>query len=95
MASAQRALLGSVTPNVRSVTGSVGDKAIVVRYIVDGEIDEPTREELSCASTRIIADMHPGWSFEEEFIRLDAPAPLPGATLALHFYERHEPLSPE
>src|SRR5690606_14000756 len=95
MVSAQRALLGFITPNVRSVTGSLGEQSVVVRYIVHGEIDEPTRDELSSASTQIIADMHHDWAFEEEFMRLDAPTPLRGATLPFHFYERYEPLPPE
>ena len=95
MLSAQRALLGFIRPSVRSVSGSLTEKSIVVRYLVDGEIDEATREDLACASTQIIADLYPDWAFEEQFIRLDAPASLRDATLTLHFYERHEPLAPE
>jgi hypothetical protein len=95
MLSAQRALLGFITPNVRSVSGSLTGKSVLVRYLVDGEIEESTREELACASTQIIADLHREWTFEEQFIRLDAPATLRGATLDFHFYERHERLAPE
>ncbi|MFJ6023868.1 hypothetical protein ACIQC9_04625 [Brevundimonas sp. NPDC092305] len=97
MLSAQRALLGFVTANVRSVSGALEREAITIRYIIDGEIDDDTREELSCASTLIIADIEPAeyhWKFEEEFVRLDVPASLRGATLALQFFERYEPEPP-
>ena len=89
--STQRALLGFITANVRSVSGNVEGRTISIRYIVDGEIDEETREELSCASTEVIAVMDADWSFEEQFIRLDAPASLRGQTLPLLAYERFEP----
>ena len=94
MLSAQRALLGVITPNVRSVSGAFDDQSITIRYIIDGEIDEDTREELACASTLVIADIGPDEShlrFEVEFVRLDAPETLRGETLPLQFFERHEP----
>ncbi|WP_449252734.1 hypothetical protein [Brevundimonas naejangsanensis] len=89
--STQRALLGFITANVRSVSGNIEGQTISIRYIIDGEIDEETREELSCASTEVIADMAWDWSFEEQFVRLDAPASLRGQTLPLLAYERFEP----
>ena len=91
MLSAQRALLGFITANVRSVSGNVEGRTISVRYIIDGEIDEETRKELSCASTEVAADMAADWTFDEQFIRLDAPVSLRGQTLPLLAYERFEP----
>ncbi|WP_354089421.1 hypothetical protein [Brevundimonas faecalis] len=73
------------------MSGNIEGRTISVRYIIDGEIDEETREELSCASTEVIADMAADWSFEEQFIRLDAPASIRGQTLPLLAYERCEP----
>ena len=93
MLSAQRALLGFITPNVRSVSGALDGQSITIRYIIDGEVDEDTRDELSCASTVVVADIGPAdyhLRFEEEFIRLDAPATLRGEMLPLQFFERHE-----
>ena len=90
--STQRALLGFITANVRSVSGSVEGKAVVIRYIIDGEIDELTREELACVSAELLADMYAGWSFREEFVRLDRPFSLRGQTLSLPAYERFEPV---
>lgn len=89
--STQRALLGFITANVRSVSGEIDGATVSIRYIIDGEIDDVTHEELSCASTEIVADMHEGWSFKEEFVRLDAPASLLGQTLTLLAYQRFEP----
>ena len=97
MLSAQRALLGFITPGVRSVSGALDDLSITIRYIIDGEIEEDIREELACASTLVIADIGPAdyhLRFEEEFVRIDAPAPLRGRTLPLQFFERHEPGPP-
>ena len=94
MLSAQRALLGFITPNVRSVSGALDDQSITIRYIIDGDIDEDIRDELSCASTLVVADIGPAdyhLRFEEEFVRLDAPATLRGETRPLLFFERHEP----
>lgn len=94
MLSAQQALLGFVTPNLRSVSGTLTDEMIAVRYIVDGEIDEGTREELACATTLILADIpHTDFhlKFEEEFVRLDAPNSMRGMKLELQFFERFEP----
>ena len=88
--SAQHALLGVVTSNLRSVSGSVDGNIVRIRYLIDGEVDEATREELACASTRIIADTVRGWMLEEEFVRLDAPASLRGQTLPWLVYERLE-----
>ena len=98
MLSAQKALLGVITPNVRSVSGALDDQSITIRYIIDGEIDEDIHDELSCASVLVIADIGPAdyhLRFEEEFLRLDAPATLQGEKLPLQFFERHEPSATE
>ena len=89
--STQRALLGFVTANVRSVSGDIAGATVSIRYIIDGEIDDATREELACASTEIVADMPDDWTFDEQFVRLDAPASLIGQTLPLLAYQRFEP----
>ncbi|MCS6625210.1 hypothetical protein N0B44_20055 [Roseibacterium beibuensis] len=97
MLSAQRALLGFITPNVRSISGALDDQSITLRYIIDGEIDEDTREELMCASTLVMADIRPDeyhLRLEEEFVRLDVPATLRGEMLPLQFFERFEPRPP-
>ena len=70
--SIQRALLGEVTPNIRAITAQVDAQTIVLRWIIDGEISDSLRRDLSAVGTEVIADFATH-QIAEEFIRCDAP----------------------
>jgi hypothetical protein len=69
--SIQRALLGEVTPNIRAVTAHIDAQTIVLRWIIDGEISDSFRHDLSAVGTEVAADFAKH-EIEEEFIRCDA-----------------------
>ena len=87
---AQRAILGEVTPNVRSVSGDITEPVISVRYIIDGEITEHDRDRLSCTATEIIAATLAPWMLDEQIIRVDQSEPISAHELPLLVYRRHE-----
>ncbi len=87
---AQRAILGEITPNVRSVSGALGESLVTVRYILDGEIAEEVRERLACTATEILAATADPWMLDDQFFRVDQPEPLSAHELPLLVYRRHE-----
>jgi hypothetical protein len=87
---AQRAILGEITPNVRSVSGALCESLVTVRYILDGEIAEEDRERLACTATEILAATEDPWMLEDQFLRVDQPDPLSSHELPLLVYRRHE-----
>ena len=70
--SIRRALLGEVTPNIRAVTAQIDAQTIVLRWIIDGEISDSFRRNLSAVGTEVVADFA-SHQIAEEFIRCDAP----------------------
>ena len=54
--SAQRALLGTITPNIRKVFVGLQDKTIQFVVIFDGEISEDDEDNMSCVGTEIVSD---------------------------------------
>lgn len=87
---AQRAILGEITPYVRSVSGDLGESQVTVRYILDGEIAEDDQERLACTATEILAATAAPWMLHDQFIRVDQPEPLSAHELPLVVYRRHE-----
>lgn len=69
--SIQRALLGEVTPNIRVVTARIDTQSIVLRWIIDGEISDSLRGDLSAVGAEVVADFA-SHQIVEEFIRCDA-----------------------
>jgi hypothetical protein len=57
--SLQRALLGSVTPNLRSVVCRWSETEIEIRAIYDGEPSPEEVEEMSMVETNVLADFPP------------------------------------
>lgn len=86
--SAQRALLGAVSPALRGVTVGARDKVVLFRCYLDGPIAEEDREALQVAGTEIIADFPAPWDINEEIIRCDAPAEI--EVLDAWVYRRRE-----
>ena len=54
--SAQEALLGTITPNIRQVFIGLTEKTVQFVVIFDGEISEDDEDNMSCVGTEIIAD---------------------------------------
>jgi hypothetical protein len=69
--SIQRALLGADTSNIRAVTAQIDTQTIVLRWIIDGEISDSFRRDLSAAGAEVAADFETH-QIAEEFIRCDA-----------------------
>ncbi|HEM7510189.1 TPA: hypothetical protein U2J54_003225 [Providencia rettgeri] len=59
--SAQRALLGAITPNIRTIFVELVDDDIQIYFYYDGIVQEDDEENASIVSSEIIAD------FDDEF----------------------------
>ncbi|MEX0424584.1 hypothetical protein KDV38_12730 [Providencia rettgeri] len=59
--SAQRALLGAITPNIRTIFVELIDDDIQIYFYYDGVVQEDDEENASIVSSEIIAD------FDDEF----------------------------
>lgn len=59
--SAQRALLGAITPNIRAVFAELTEEDIQIYFYYDGKVHEDDEETASIVTTEIIAD------FDDEF----------------------------
>lgn len=73
--SANSAMWGNITPNLRSISINLNNenKNIDIQYVFS---KKPTEEELhtvSCIGTEIIADTVAPWTLHEEFITLPYP----------------------
>jgi hypothetical protein len=73
--SIQRALLGEVTPSIRALTAAIDENGIRLRWIIDGNITDGFRNNLSAAGTEVVADFE-AHQITEEFLRCDAPHPM-------------------
>jgi|SRR5687767_4055921 hypothetical protein len=62
--SIQRALVGTVTPNLRLVVCSWSDSAIEIRAIYDGPPTPDEVEEMSIVETNVIADFPSSMSIQ-------------------------------
>lgn len=74
--SAQRALLGNVTPNMRSTFVSIDNKNIQLFFYYDGVFTELDKETASYVETEIIADFDDDFTIESHVERLDFPEPI-------------------
>src|SRR5688572_21866854 len=73
--SAQRALLGHVTPPLRSVSVDLDPlrRIVFVRFVFAREPSESQGNAASCAGTEILADYPDQWTIEEEFVVVPPP----------------------
>ena len=86
--SAQRALWGAITPNLRAVSADI--RGTVIRWRADFDLP-PTEEELellSVAATEVIADFPAPWTIDEEVRVIPSPTPMEHLTHLL--FLRHE-----
>ena len=54
--SAQGALLGTITPNIRQIFIGLVEKTVQFVVIFDGEISEDDEDNMSCVGTEIMSD---------------------------------------
>ncbi|QBH95503.1 hypothetical protein EKN56_03220 [Limnobaculum zhutongyuii] len=71
--SAQRALLGNVTSNMRSVFVTITNKNMQLFFYFDGEFTELDKEIASYVETEIIADFDDDFTIKTYVERLDFP----------------------
>lgn len=88
--SAQIALLGEVTPNMRCVSCEMTGNKITVKFVFDGEISEADIERAGEIGTEIVAAFSGCVFIEEQVVRLDRPLSLQDTWLRLVAYERFE-----
>lgn len=88
--SAQRALLGHVTPRLRAVSldFDVEGHRVWTRFIFDGEPSDWELDAAACAGAQIIADCPEGWTITEDVVLCMAPAMM--GHLAILVYARSE-----
>jgi hypothetical protein len=72
--SAQRALLGAVTPPLRAVSMAVdeAERRWAIRFVFDGQASESQLEAARVSVTEIVTD-HLEWGFAEEYLFVAAP----------------------
>ena len=77
--SAQNALLGVVTPELRAVVVDVDkeQELLYVRFYYDGNVSEDLIELWRCAITEISADLGPDHILDNGVERLDFPMKIP------------------
>lgn len=76
--SVQRALLGSVTPNLRGVAVDWDETEILVICYFHGSISDDDREEMSCVHTEVATDFVDIVPVHFRLDRLDMPAKMNG-----------------
>ena len=56
--SANRALLGAITPNLRAITLDYDEKNLILRAYFDEKVNEDEKEQIDVALTEMIADLY-------------------------------------
>jgi len=74
--SVQRALLGAITPQVRVVDVCWNDSEILVRFVVDGEVEESLSEIVTLVETEILSDFVPDADVSVRVVRIDKGSPV-------------------
>lgn len=74
--SAQRALLGEVSPALRAVVLSSRDRSIDVECFFDGAVSAEDEEGMWGVEAEMMADCYPGESVAVHVTRSDAPSPI-------------------
>lgn len=71
----QRALLGIVTPELRTVIADIGkeDKLLYIRFYYDGNVASEILDGWECAITETVADLGPGYLLDGRVEKLSHP----------------------
>lgn len=88
-ASAQVAMLGAITPNIRAITCGQKDNTILIRAIFDGPISEDDIERIGDIGGEIVADFV-DTLLDVQCLRIDAPAGFKDQHLDVWVYYRYE-----
>ncbi|MGO9672979.1 MAG: hypothetical protein ACLPSF_02220 [Methylocella sp.] len=81
--SVNRALLGAVSPSLRSVQVEYADNEINIYCFFDGAISEDDSEDMSAAASEVAASF-PNHKVYEHCIRADYPTPIKPTDKARH-----------
>ena len=74
--SAQRALLGNITKNTRTISALLEGDSTTLNFFYDGIISEDDEENASIVETEIIADLDDSTVVHTAVTRLDYPEPI-------------------
>lgn len=89
--SIQRALLGSVTPELRAITVDANkeEKLLCVYFYYDGQVSEEVIDLWECAISEVVADFGTDYTLDERMLRLDYPQKIP-LLRGRYAYSRYE-----
>jgi hypothetical protein len=87
--SAQRAMLGAISPAVRVIKVAPDGPVITFTVIAGRELAEAELDALSVAATEIVADF-PGYRIREEIVVSTGPLPSEDVLAAGWVYQRAE-----
>jgi len=87
--SANRALLGAITPNLRSVTIDFNEQLLILRAYFDHAATEDEKEQIDIALTEIIADLYQDIE-KYRYEPVDLAFPLKMESLKEWIYKRYE-----
>lgn len=86
---AQRALLGKIHPNIRSISFEIQKtNNLLFRVYFNIYPSDTELESMSCATTELYASYFPDWQIEEQFYICSEPEPT--WDLPLIIYSRYE-----
>ena len=90
--SIQKALLGYVTPELRSVHIQFIDQSIHLYFVIDGKPSDYWQDAYTEIGTEVIADYAEPYSIQEHLLQIDFPncITLPDTTMIYRRYENHD-----
>jgi hypothetical protein len=71
--SIQSALLGAITENIRNIAVDISENKIMLYFIINGEISDDDKENISIIETEVIADFEDNFDIESIVKRIDYP----------------------
>lgn len=74
--SAQSALLGAITQNMRNVAVDIIDSKVYLYFFIDGKVNDSDRENISVIEAEVIADFEDDFDIETIIKRIDYPSPI-------------------
>jgi hypothetical protein len=72
--SAQRALVGQVSPNLYGACIDLRDKQVVLTFFVAPNLSDDERDDLYAAGATVIGDCPDDYRIEERFVEIGDPA---------------------
>jgi hypothetical protein len=87
--SAQRALLGAVTPNIRAVHCGMEEKFVFLQFTFDGDYSDEDRERCDIVATEVIANFY-NEMIDTRYRIILPPARIPADEDSLLVYQRFE-----